>query len=140
MRLQDILGIQRYDKNKYADTARFKHYSKGRLYYLKVVINDTTYFKLGYSGKGVEARVKSMLNHKIQMSIEVLECFEFTEARYAFTYEQLLHSIVKDLGYGTGEGLDILSNGNSELYLKDIREDLFEYICGKNKSYSFLSK
>lgn len=94
----------------------------GRLYYLKFSYINKEIYKIGYTSRNIEERMKT-LGIPGFVRTEILQIVHFDNAIDAFTIEQLLH---KEFERDKFIGSRLLENGNSELYKRDILKDLIK--------------
>lgn len=81
------------------------------LYYLS--IDNGKYFKIGVTNRTVELRFST----KDLTKIEIINVWEYTKGKDAYTREQELLNMFKEYKH---VGADILDSGNSELFTVDI--------------------
>lgn len=92
----------------------FKYTEEAFLYYIKISLNDKILYKIGITNRSIEERF-SVVELK---NIEVLKIKKFKTGYEAFNIEQ---SIIKENKSHLYNGEPILvSNGNTELFTKDI--------------------
>ena len=90
----------------------FNYKTKGYLYYVKVVKDGVTAYKIGITNKTIKARFRTDSQY-----IEVLSFKEYENGTEAHTEEQRILKEYKEFKY-IGEAL--LKTGNTEMFNKDV--------------------
>jgi hypothetical protein len=94
-----------------------KYWGKtGRVYYLRLEYNGMTLYKLGYTGKPVKERIRT-LDIPTYVKVTLLELATCKKAAHALGVELYLHSLYSEDRY---KGFWFLKSGNTEIYKRDI--------------------
>jgi len=97
------------------------------LYYLKITYRDSVYYKIGITNRTINERFKVRELEKI----EVIKTWEFGKGYEAFEKEQQILKQYDKFRYKGKERI-LESNGNSELFIKDILPEIENIINCKD--------
>lgn len=106
-----------------ANRLKHKKYHKDRtlLYYIKFILEDTHYFKIGITKQSISRRYNNLSKYPHIKGYEIIASKEFTNGYSAYTLEQEIVSSFKQ--YLTKDSI-LIGNGNSEVFDKDIYPDI----------------
>lgn len=93
----------------------FQEYLPAMLYYIKVVYKGNTAYKIGITNKDVNTRFKS----NTKGNISIIKTWDYIKGRDARIEES---RILKDFNVYKWNGIDLLTDGNTELFSRDILE------------------
>lgn len=98
------------------NTHRQLHGKNGYIYYIRLTLPcNTTYYKIGFTSRDVEERIRKMWP-PLNIKVDIVDRLYFDTLYDAFTIEQILHKTNKLNKY---KGKDVINNGNKELYIND---------------------
>lgn len=107
-----------YDLYQFPDRRATSFVDIGTAYYIKVNYKGWDYYKIGYTGRTTEERIKELVKGKSDIEVEVLEEFNLASPEEVYGLECGLHKAFKS--YLPACQSRILTQGNSELYLFDV--------------------
>lgn len=93
-------------------TGGFDYSKEGFLYYARILINDTLYYKIGITNRSVGKRLKEYTD-----DYEVLETYHFNIGRDAHNIEQVILRKLSEYLQSDGK-----FSGHRECFTKDIRQ------------------
>lgn len=119
-------------------------YKPGQVYYIRLEFPFTTWYKVGYTSHPLMERLYGKWDKRKRMTIggmgipkstkvKIIDTYQCANAYEAYRVEQALHNIhQKERSYG----LNLLRNGNSELYKRDILGLDKTYLAAVQRSVS----
>ena len=97
------------------------HKDKTTLYYIKFILEDAYYFKIGITKQSISRRYANLSKYPHIKGYEIISSKEFPNGHSAYTVEQEIVSTFKDL---LTKDSVLVRNGNSEVFDKDIYSDI----------------
>ena len=97
------------------------HKDKTTLYYIKFILEDAHYFKIGITKQSISRRYANLSKYPHIKGYEIISSKEFPNGHSAYTVEQEIVSTFKDL---LTKDSVLVGNGNSEVFDKDIYPDI----------------
>jgi len=91
----------------------------GTVYYIKIITKDVCLYKIGYTRLDVVTRIKGIIRYIDDIQVHLIASLSNIPTDEVYVFEQIMHSRCKNT-YVWYKGVNIINNGNTELYHWDV--------------------